>query len=142
MEEELGKLKISHDGYWYWCNNQLTNENILKLFASSIFKENDTYYIRLKGQTYIVTVEKVPFVIESVLKGEESFIICLRDSRRIIWPESIIFLIEDVPYTSLRFEKDALISRKAWWQLQQYMYETDGEYEVRYDGKRWPIKEN
>lgn len=137
----MTELRIKADGKWYWGENEIIRPEILQLFASHLIHEDPGYFVKMNGQTYPVTVEDAPFVVEAVWPEGDELQMRLADTRVLPFPPGEITLKTGSPYTTLQRSGDLKLSRAAFWQLSRYLQEKNGGYEFVFSDNRWPVQE-
>lgn len=137
----MTELRIKEDGCWYWGDAKIFRPEILALFASHLVWKGDGYFVEMQGQSYPVTVEDVPFVIESIWEDGDHLHARLVDTREVAFPGGEIYLKQGKPYVSLTRPLDTKLSRNAYWQLSRFIDDHDGKYQIKWQGQSWPIRE-
>jgi len=130
-------LRIARDGTWYADETEMERRDIVSLFAAHLERDGQGYLVRLGSDSMRVEVEDVPFVIADVVPAEGGLRARLVDGREVDLPPGPIYLVNDIPYCSLRWERDTKVGRGAWWRLLWYLDEK--EEVIRYGEKAWPL---
>lgn len=134
-------LRIKENGRWYWGDAEIFRPEILTLFASHLVWREDGYFVEMQGQSFQVTVEDVPFVIDSVWEDGNHLRARLVDTREVAFPAGEIYLKQGKPYASLARPLDTKLSRNAYWQLSRFLDEHNGGYQIKWQDQIWPIRE-
>lgn len=134
------EMRVDRDGTWYWEGQEMTRLDIVQIFAGHLVRDaNGGYRIVMNDQSHPVMVEDVPFVVQELDIQESGIGLLLKDGRRVPMPAGSVVLKEDVPYLSLFHGFDTKLSRHAWWQLHDYIKETEKGYELVIGTNIWPL---
>lgn len=130
-------LRIARDGTWYADETEMVRRDIVSLFAAHLERDAEGYVVRLGSDSMRVEVEDVPFVVADIVPAEGMLRARLVDGREVELPPGPVYLVNDIPYCSLRWERDTRLGRGAWWRLLSYLDEE--EQVIRYGQKAWPL---
>lgn len=130
-------MRIARDGTWYADEQEMVRRDIVALFAEHLERDEEGYVVRLGPDSMRVEVEDTPFVVAEILPGEGVLRARLADGREVELPPGPVYLVGDVPYLSLRWERDTKLSRGAWWQMVSYLDEAGNA--IRYGRGIWPL---
>lgn len=133
----VGLLRIARDGTWYVDGVEMTRLDIVSLLAAHLERQGEGYVVRTGSGTIPVEVEDVPFVVAAIVPAEGVLRARLVDGREVELPPGPVYLVNDVPYCSLRWERDTRLGRGAWWRLVAYLDEE--ERVIRYGRRAWPV---
>ncbi|CAA7602379.1 Protein of unknown function DUF1285 [Acididesulfobacillus acetoxydans] len=136
------EVHIDKNGIWYADGVEMVNEEIIKLFASHLTKDDyGKYQINWRNQLYPVSVEDAPFFVQSVSEQVGQPMIQLYDGRKLPLPLGCIVMKENIPYISLFWQYDTKLSRASYCELCKNLIERDGRYFIRYGDNEWLIEE-
>lgn len=130
-------LRIARDGTWYADETEMERRDIVSLFAAHLEREEGGYVVRLGSDGMPVEVEDVPFVVAEIIPAENGLRARLVDGREVELPPGPVYLVRDVPYLTLRWERDTKLSRGAWWQMVSHL--DAAAMAVRYGPHAWPL---
>lgn len=121
-------IHIKADGQWFHEGRPFKRLALVKLFASVLRREGDTYYLVTPGEKLAIKVDDAPFVattLELVDDSEHQAIIftttlgdsIIADEQHRIRVETDPVTLLPRPYIHFRNGLDALISRSAFFDL-------------------------
>ena len=141
MFDKAPVLFIDNEGKWYADEVHMFRMDIVKLFSEHLVLQKDgSYSVEWDGKKYPVKVEDVPFVIdELIINDEETVKARLTDSRIIDFVPKQISGNGDVVHVELFNGLDTRFSRKAQWQLNDYIKEENGEMYLVFGNNRFKI---
>ena len=138
--ERVGEIdiRIAKDGVWFYQNNPMERESIVKLFSGILRKDENEYFL-------VTPVEKMKVVVEDV-----PFVVCMMDvegegkDQKIYFSTNVgdAFLLSEAhaltvkynakkepsPYVLVRDKLHALISRQVYYELAEFAVDaSDGE---------------
>jgi hypothetical protein len=130
-------IKIKHDGTWFYMGTPIGRKPLVKLFASVLKREEDSYFLVTPVEKVGIQVEDVPFIITQWQKENNKLALTTNTGHDlIVSPENPIQIFADkktgatLPY--------ALVRRNLWARLHQNVFyqlaELGEEHEL--DGKR------
>ena len=63
--QSCGEVPITIDaqGRWFYAGSEIKREAMVKLFASVLCKEADSYFLKTPVEKMAITVDDVPFMI-------------------------------------------------------------------------------
>jgi hypothetical protein len=141
--EEEGEIdiRIAADGKWYHEGRVIPRENMVKLFASILRLEGNTYYLVTPECKMRIQVDDAPFVATQLylsgdgVKQELVFVTNVGDEITADSDHPIVCEISDSgeprPYLLVRDDLRALINRNVYYQL------ADLAESQTLDGERW-----
>ena len=121
-------IRIAADGCWYHEGRQFQRDALVKLFASVLRRENDTYFLITPAEKLRIEVEDAPFVatlVETVTSDQGDAIVFTTNlGERILLDRDHALRIdtdphtgEPRPYVHMDAGLEALISRSAFFDL-------------------------
>lgn len=135
------ELTIDQDGLWYADGVHMFRKEIIKLFATHLVRAEDgSYLIRWQGQVYPVKVADVPFFATHLTEEGNDLVVHLYDGRTVNLPEGKITMKNDIPYMSLFWPQDTRLSHQAYWELNKFLTERDGNYFIVHKNREWPVE--
>jgi hypothetical protein len=130
-------IQIKHDGTWFYMGTPIGRKPLVKLFASVLKRENDSYFLVTPVEKVAIQVEDVPFIITQWQKENGKLLLTTNtDNNLIVSSENPIQIFADkktgdyLPY--------ALVRRNLWARLHQNVFYQLAELgeEQELDGKR------
>jgi hypothetical protein len=121
-------MQIRRDGTWFYQGTPIGRPELVKLFASILWREGDKYYLVTPVEKVGITVEDAPFVAVDFEAegsgGDQSlhFVTNLGDTAS-AGPDHPIRVERDpqtgepAPYVRIRRNLEALIDRKSFYRL-------------------------
>ena len=135
------ELFIDRDGRWYADGLLMTKQEIIKLFASHLKKdEHDNYHIHWQNYLYPVEVEDAPFFVQSLTEQVGRLTVLLYDGREFPLPSGNIIVKKDIPYISLFWNCDTKLSRPSYSELCKNLIERDDRYFIKYGENEWFVE--
>ncbi|EWH05846.1 MULTISPECIES: DUF1285 domain-containing protein [Pseudoalteromonas] len=122
-----GQLPISIDvhGVWFYAGSEIKREAMVKLFASVLCKEADSYYLKTPVEKMAITVADVPFIIVDwrFEETEQGNALCCIDNLQRTWLVTACQPLQlrefenvTVPYLKLPHGLAARVSRNVYYQ--------------------------
>lgn len=130
----MEEIRIASDGTWYYNGGKMFRMEIVSLLASHLKLKNNDYFICWQNQEVQVVVEDVPYVITGIFSDNGIGLKArLADERMLDLTERKIIWREDIPYIGLFSDSvfDTKFSRAAFWQLNPYIKEENGQQWIR-----------
>ena len=121
-------MQIRRDGTWFYQGTPIGRIELVKLFASILWREGDDYFLKSPVEKVGITVEDAPFIavdFEASGDGEDrilTFTTNLGDTAA-AGSEHPIRVVRDAetgepaPYVLIRRNLEALIDRKSFYRL-------------------------
>jgi hypothetical protein len=121
-------MHIRRDGTWFYQGTPIGRPELVKLFSTILWREEDKYYLVTPVEKVGITVEDAPFVavdFEAEGSGTDQllrFVTNLQDEA-LAGPEHPIRVVRDAetgepsPYVLIRRNLEALIDRKSFYRL-------------------------
>ena len=121
-------MHIRRDGTWFYEGTPIGRPELVKLFSTILWREDDKYFLVTPVEKVGITVEDAPFVavdFDAVGHGEDQqlrFVTNLGDEA-IAGPTHPIRVVRDPhsgepsPYVLIRRNLEALIDRKSFYRL-------------------------
>ncbi|AXI44836.1 DUF1285 domain-containing protein [Sulfitobacter sp. SK012] len=134
-------MQIKRDGTWFYEGTPIGRPGLVKLFASILWREGDTYFLITPVEKVGITVEDAPFVaVDFDASGqgkaqELEFVTNLEDVAG-AGPDHPIRVERDPktgepsPYIHIRRNLEALIDRKSFYRLVDLGVHHDGWFGV------------
>ena len=121
-------MRIARDGTWYYLGTPIGRVALVRLFASVIRKDDDSYFLVTPVEKVGIRVDDVPFVavdFEAEGTGQEQMITfetnvgdeCVAGPDHPIRIEQCPETGEVSPYVLVRANLEALIDRKSFYRL-------------------------
>lgn len=144
-------MRIARDGTWFYLGTPIGRKPLVKLFASIIKREGDSYFLVTPVEKVGITVEDAPFVaVDFTAAGDGaqqalSFLTNVDDSVT-AGPDNPIRVTRDpatgepAPYVLVRANLEALIDRKSFYRLADLgEHDGTGWFGVRSRGVFFPL---
>lgn len=116
-------IRISRDGNWHYLKSPIGRPELVKLFASILWLENDEYFLKTPVEKVKITVDDAPFLAVDFeqIDGHLHFK-TKTDDKMIAGPKHPIKISFDErgeasPYILVRRNLWALIDRKSYYRL-------------------------
>jgi hypothetical protein len=121
-------MQIRRDGTWFYQGTPIGRMELVKLFATILWREGDKYFLVTPVEKVGITVEDVPFVaVDFDVEGEGAaqqltFVTNVGD-KAIASADNPIRVVRDPetgepsPYVLIRRNLEALIDRKSFYRL-------------------------
>ncbi|WP_339724149.1 DUF1285 domain-containing protein [uncultured Paraglaciecola sp.] len=114
-------IQIKHDGTWFYMGTPIGRKPLVKLFASVLKREDDSYFLVTPVEKVGIKVEDVPFIITQWQKEDGKLALTTNtDDVLIVSSDNPIQLFADkktavyLPY--------ALVRRNLWARLHQNVF--------------------
>lgn len=142
-------IVIRADGSWWHEGRVFKRQDLVRLFASILRRENDDYFVLTPVEKWRIQVEDRPFVVTLVevdANGIE-FVTNVGDSGR-IGPEHPLRLShrpgqsEPLPEVLIRHDLWARLSRNAYYALAEHAFETDQQWCIESEGDIYPLEQS
>ena len=143
-------MQIKRDGTWFYEGTPIGRPELVKLFATILWREGDSYFLVTPVEKVGITVEDAPFVavdFEPEGAGETQrlrFVTNLDDTAE-AGPDHPIRVVRDpetgepAPYVLIRRNLEALIDRKSFYRLVDLGAHHDGWFGVWSGGEFFGI---
>lgn len=146
--QNCGQLPMTIDaqGRWFYAGSEIKREAMVKLFASVLCKEVDTYFLKTPLEKMAITVDDVPFVIIDwrFEDTEQGPALCCVDNLQRAWLVSAkqpLVLREfegvSVPYLQLAHGLAARVSRNVYYQWAEIACSDEQGYYLESLAKRY-----
>jgi hypothetical protein len=116
-------MQIKRDGTWFYEGTPIGRRELVKLFATILWREGDKYFLVTPVEKVGITVEDAPFIaVDFDAEGEGAGQI-LRFTTNLDGPDNPIRVVRDPetgepsPYVLIRRNLEALIDRKSFYRL-------------------------
>jgi len=127
-------IRIAADGNWFHEGRRFQRAAMVKLFASILRREDNSYYLVTPAEKLRIQVEDAPFVANLVERidddGETAIVFTTNIGERIVVDADHAIRVdidahtrEPRPYVHLRDDLEALISRSAFFDLLNLAHE-------------------
>lgn len=117
-------LVIKHDGTWHYMGTPIGRKALVKLFASVLKKENDSYFLVTPVEKVGITVEDVPLLVVHWEKVDEHIVFTtITDDRVVVSADNPVQLQQDktsgdlLPYLLVRRNLFARLHQNVFYQL-------------------------
>ena len=143
-------MQIKRDGTWFYEGTPIGRIELVKLFSTILWREDDKYFLVTPVEKVGITVEDAPFVavdFDAVGTGEDQqlrFVTNLEDEA-IAGPSLPIRVVRDPdtgepsPYVLIRRNLEALIDRKSFYRLVDLGQHHEGWFGVWSGGQFFQI---
>jgi len=143
-------MQIKRDGTWFYQGTPIGRIELVKLFATILWREGDDYFLKTPVEKVGLTVEDAPFVavdFEAEGEGENrklTFVTNVGD-KAVAGPDRPIRVVRDdetgepSPYVLVRRNLEALIDRKSFYRLVDMGSHHEGWFGLWSDGKFFGI---
>lgn len=133
---ECGTLPIviDNNGKWHYQGSEISRIAMVKLFASVLCKEQDTYYLKTPVEKIAITVADAPFIIvswryEQTAQGD---VLCCIDNIDRVWlvTKKQFLYMQDyqgtaIPYLQLPHGCSARVARNVFYQWAEQIAQAD-----------------
>lgn len=121
-------IRIAADGAWYHEGRRFRRDNLVRLFASVLRREEDDYFLVTPAEKLRIEVEDAPFVatlVETIdHEGRQAIVFTTSIGERILLDREHALRVEidaqtrePRPYVQMHAGLEALISRSAFYDL-------------------------
>ena len=135
-------IRIARDGTWFYLGTPIGRPGLVKLFASIIRKDGDSYFLVTPVEKVGIKVDDAPFVavdftVEGAARAQVLSFTTNVDDVVPAGPDYPIRVDRDpetgepAPYVTVRGNLEALIDRKSFYRL------VDLGTHASHDGARW-----
>ena len=142
------EIRITSDGTWYHEGRAITRMALVRLFATVLRREGNTYYLVTPQEKLAIEVEDAPFLaIDFETRGEGSRReigfrtntddVVFAGPRHRVWIEQAAN--GPRPYVHVRGGLNALIARSIYYPLMELAQETDGRLWLYSRGERFEL---
>ena len=133
--EHVGEIDIVIDetGTWFHEGGQIRRPELVRLFASILWFEQGAYFLVTPVEKLKITVEDVPFIIQTAEYVEQSWVVTTNTLQRLIVSEQHPvelrpFQGQPIPYVNVRYDLWARISRGVYYQwVEQALEQGDSD---------------
>lgn len=141
-------MHIRRDGTWFYEGTPIGRPQLVKLFASILWREGDNYFLVTPVEKVGITVEDAPFVavdFEPEAGGDNLRFITNLGDEAVAGPAHPIRVERDgetgepAPYVLIRRNLEALIDRKSFYRLVELGSHHDGWFGVWSGGEFFGI---
>jgi hypothetical protein len=149
-----GSLPIEIDSHakWYYQGSEITRLNLVKLFASVLCKEHDTFYLKTPIEKIAITVADAPFMIVSwrYETTDQGDVLCCVDNLERVWlvtPTQPLIMQnyqgDEVPYLHLPNGCSARVTRSVFYQWAEEIARADEQgYFIQSASQRFYLSAN
>lgn len=119
-------LTVKSNGEWWHEGSKINREAMIKLFASVLWCENGSYFLKTPVEKIQIEVEDAPLLVTQIEKVEsegKNYLTCVTQTGDVVVinEQHPVFLRdyqgELRPYINVRWDLDALIHRNAFYHL-------------------------
>jgi hypothetical protein len=148
-KEDLGRsaIRVDRDGTWYYEGREIIRKEILSLFYDALHRDENGYYIEIKGEQARLDVEDTVFIVkeaELVKDSEEVFVIWLNDgSQERLDLDTFRIADGNVPYCLVKEGRfPARFLRLPYYQIAQHAQhdEDTDEYFILLNEKKYLLQ--
>ena len=143
-------IRIARDGTWFHDGSPIGRLALVKLFASVLRREGDSYWLVTPVERGRILVEDAPFVAVALAASGEGRAQSLAfrtniEEEIVVGPDHPIRIAVDPargeprPYILVRQGLEALIARPVYYQLVDLGGEEEGRYGVWSGGRFFPL---
>ncbi|MBB1294483.1 DUF1285 domain-containing protein [Pseudoalteromonas sp. SG43-7] len=146
--QHCGELPIiiNQQGEWLYGGSKITRIAMVKLFASVLCKEQDTFYLKTPIEKIAITVHDAPFIIVNwrFEMTEQGQVLCCVDNLQRTWlvtcEQPLVvqdYQGNDVPYLQLPYGCSARVSRSVFYQWAEIAQADKQGYFIQSAGQRF-----
>ncbi len=143
-------MRIARDGTWFYLGTPIGRLELVRLFATIIWRDGDDYFLVTPVEKVGITVDDAPFVaVDFNRKGDALEFETNVGDKILAGPANPIRVARDAqtgepaPYVLVRHNLEALIDRKSFYRLVDIGEEADVDgilwFGVRSSGTFFPI---
>ena len=121
-------MQIRRDGTWLYEGTPIGRPELVKLFSTILWREDDRYFLVTPVEKVGITVEDAPFVAvdfeaEGAAEAQMLTFVTNLGDKAVAGPENPIRVVRDAttgepsPYVLIRRNLEALIDRKSFYRL-------------------------
>lgn len=123
-------LVISRDGVWNYLGSPIKRPRLVRLFASVLRRDGDSYYLVTPVEKCRITVEDVPFQVVLMDVVGDGISTCLQVTTDMgevvpVDDEHPLRIIQDgaewIPYVVIRDDMEGRLNRNVYYQLADLM---------------------
>ncbi|MEM9968454.1 MAG: DUF1285 domain-containing protein [Pseudomonadota bacterium] len=130
-------MQIKRDGTWFYEGTPIGRPELVKLFATILWREEDSYFLVTPVEKVGITVEDAPFVaVDFEVEASGLRFVTNLGDMALAGPLNPIRVVRDAesgepsPYIVIRRNLDALIDRKSFYRLVDLGVHHDGWFGV------------
>ncbi len=151
---ECGSLPIVIDNQakWHYQGSEISRISMVKLFASVLCKEQETFYLKTPVEKIAITVTDAPFIIISwrYEQTEQGLVLCCIDNIDRVWlvtKEQHLYMQDYqgtvIPYLQLPNGCSARVARNVFYQWAEQIAQVDEQgYFVQSTTERFYLQLN
>ncbi|ROU01295.1 DUF1285 domain-containing protein [Histidinibacterium lentulum] len=143
-------MRIARDGTWFYQGTPIGRPALVKLFASILRKEGESYFLVTPVEKVGISVEDAPFVAVDFEETREGLLFTTNVGDQVLaGPEHPIRVERDretgepAPYVNIRRNLEALIDRKSFYRLVELgdteTHQREDWFGLRSGGRFFPI---
>ncbi|NND81139.1 MAG: DUF1285 domain-containing protein [Gammaproteobacteria bacterium] len=130
--EQVGEIdiQIDHNCDWWHEGGLIQRAELVKLFSSILWYEEDQYYLVTPAEKLKIAVADVPFLVQSAQAVDSAWVLTLNTAEQLL-PGSehpVELRLYDsvwVPYVRVRYELWARVGRQTYLQWVEAALESD-----------------
>ena len=112
-------IKIDVQGNWFHEGGQISRDELVRLFASILWHENDQHYLVTPVERLRISVEDVPYVVNTVEKVAGIWVAKTNTEEQVLVGEDHPVELREfsgqlVPYIRIRYELWARLNRSSY----------------------------
>jgi hypothetical protein len=144
-DEDREVILLTKDGIWLADGSEITHEPTRKLFARSLKRDSNGYFLSIGRETKRISVEDTAFFIEtfetesapSGSDNQDTIVLQLSDgTREILIPETLKYSPGRLTAGVKSGNEEAKFLRAPYHQILREVEEINGRYVLRIGGKR------
>ena len=137
-------IEIKDDGLWYHEKREIKRKEIVRLFASILLKEKNSYFLVTPVQKLKIEVNDAPFIaINMEAKGKLPSTDLLFETNVgdyvLLDKDHPIWMVGEKPYIHVRNGLNALLTRSAFYRLIDYAIEKNDQLWVKSSGESFTL---
>jgi hypothetical protein len=136
-------IYIDPDGRLFHQGAEMVHRGLNALLLAHLGRDGQgRFIIEFHGQRCYVEVEDAPLAVWRVSAAGEEIRLLLSDGQEeLLDPEKLFVGPANVMYTLVRGGTiPARFTRPAYYQVAEFVEETDGDFALRCRGRRWPLR--
>lgn len=130
-------MQIKRDGTWFYEGTPIGRPELVKLFSTILWREEERYFLVTPVEKVGITVEDVPFIaVDFEVEGDGLRFVTNLDDTALAGPDHPIRVERDPetgepsPYILIRRNLEARIDRKSFYRLVDLGVHHDGWFGV------------
>ncbi len=136
-------ILVDEEGYWYYEGHSQIREDFVRMFYEHLeLLEDGSYIIRIDGDICALTVKDTAFVVWGVDKTDSKILLSLSDwTQEELDPDMLWIGENNVLYCTVKEGRyPCRFSRKAYYQIAQWIEEEEGKYLLKVGLMAYPLR--